>query len=240
MEHIDFRTTSDNGRDPRLLEGLLSSMPLFHQVARPQVEIVASHSRTHHARRGEVLCRRGERLAGVIAMGFGIMKMALRRQDGEEKVIGFLNANETFGECTALLGRPCPVDVVALEDSMFATIPAAPLLRLLEQNPRFASNIVRMMAENYLDLLADHGASLQQSALQRLAAYLGSLVVPNGTPGSWVARLPASKTAIAARLGITKETMSRQLRELTNRGLIAVARREIEVRDRSALAEIAR
>jgi CRP-like cAMP-binding protein len=95
------------------------------------------------------------------------------------------------------------------------------------------------MAENYLGLLAEHGATLQQSALQRLAAYLESLAEPNGTPDTWVARLPASKTAVAARLGITKETMSRLLRELANRGLIAVVRREIEIRDRDALASVA-
>ena len=240
VDDIAIAPTTASGRDPRLLEGLLSNLPLFHRVSRPQVSTVASYSRVRHLRRGAVLCHQGERLSGVIALGYGIMKLALRRIDGDEKVIRFLSANETFGICVMLLDRPCPVTIVLLEDSMFVEIPAAPLHRLIELDPRFAANVVRTMAENFLGLVAELESSVQQSALQRLAAYLGSLTVPNGTPDSWVARLPASKTAVAARLGITKETMSRSLRELADRGLIAVAQRDIEVRDRQALAQVAR
>lgn len=239
MDQFALATTHKNGRDPRALEGLLSNLPIFHQVARLQVCAIASLARARNVRRGSTLYHRGERLVGVIAVGYGIMKLALRRRDGEEKVVRFLGANETFGECVALLDRPCPVDVVALEDSMIAEIPAAPLLRLIERDPRFANNVMRSMAERFLGLLAEHESSLQQSALQRLAAYLASLAEPNGHPDTWVARLPASKTAVAARLGITKETMSRSLRELTNRGLISVSGREIQILDGARLAWIA-
>lgn len=242
QQHFVNGASGTNGYDraPRLIEGVLASLPLFHRVARPQIDTIASFSRVRQVRHGAVLCRRGERLPGVIAVGFGILKLALRRRDGEEKVVRFLNANETFGECSVLLERPCPVEVVALDDSLIAEIPAAPLQRLMELDPRFAGNVVRSMAQKFLDLLAELESSLQQSALQRLAAYLGSLAVANGTPDTWVARLPASKTAVAARLGITKETMSRLLRELANRGLIAVANREIEVRNLPALEQVAR
>ena len=230
---------SANGRDLRLLGGVLARLPIFQHATRQQIGTVTTLCRVRHLHRGAVLCHQGERLGGMIAVGYGILKLALRRLDGEEKVVRFLNANETFGECSVLLGRPSPVDVVALEDSMIAEIPAAPLHRLVELDPRFAGSLVRSMAEKFLDLLAELESSVQQSALQRLAAYLESLAVPNGAPDTWIARLPASKTAVAARLGITKETMSRSLRELANRGLIAVAQREIEVRDLHALAQVA-
>jgi len=240
MDDITIEPITGNGRDLRLLEGLLSSLPLFHKVSRAQISTIASYSRTRQLRRGAVLCRRGDRLAGVIALGYGIMKLALRRPDGDEKVVRFLNASETFGLCATLLERPCPVTIVALENSMIVEIPAPPLHRLIELDPRFAVNLVRAMAENFLDLLAEFESSVQQSALQRLAAYLGSLAAPNGAPDTWIARLPASKTAVAARLGITKETMSRSLRELANRGLIAVAQRDIELLDLQALAQVTR
>ena len=228
-----------NGRDPRLVEGVLASLPLFQQVARTQVSTIASHSRLQYLRRGASLCRRGERLPGVIALGYGIMKLVLRRPDGEEKIVRFLNANDTFGESAALLDRPCPVDVVALEDSMIAVMPAAPLLRLIELDPKFARNIVRALAEKFLDLLDELESSVNHSSLQRLAGYLDSLAVPNSARDIWIVRLPASKTAVASRLGITKETLSRLLRELVDRDLISMARREIHILDRAALAAIA-
>jgi len=54
-----------------------------------------------------------------------------------------------------------------------------------------------------------------------------------------VVRLPATKTVIAARLGVTKETFSRLLRELGAMGLIQVRKREITLLDASRLGEVA-
>ena len=58
-------------------------------------------------------------------------------------------------------------------------------------------------------------------------------------PGACVARLAMSKTLLAARLGIKKETLSRLLRELADEGIVGVSGREIAVRDREALRRIA-
>lgn len=227
-------------RDSRLVEGILANLPLFHRVPRHAIAGIAQQSRTLNARRGTVLIQRGERMTAVFAFAYGSAKLALRRRDGEEKVIRFLHAGDAFGEAAALQERDSPVDAVALSDSMLVLIPPAPLTALVDQEPRFASNLVRLLSDKFLGLVQEFESSVHQTALQRLAAYLESLAEPNGSPDTWVARLPASKTAVAARLGITKETMSRLLRELANRRLIAVERREIELRDLAGLAQVAR
>ena len=227
-----------NGRDPRRIEGVLTSLPLFRQVGRAQVAMVASRSRTVYVRRGAAVCRRGERMPGVIALGYGLFKLALRRRGGEEKVVRFLEPNETFGECAAMLGRPCPVDVIALQDSMLAMVPAAPLVRLIEIDPKFARNLVFGLGERVLGLLAELEASLHQRGVRRLAAYLDSLAQPAGTQDAWRVRLPTSKSTLAARLGMTKETMSRLLRELVKRKLISMVGREIVILDRERLCQL--
>ncbi|MEW6690133.1 MAG: Crp/Fnr family transcriptional regulator [Pseudomonadota bacterium] len=228
-----------NGRDPRLLEGLFSNLPLFRDIPQRSIAQIAAQSRTQRIRRGAALARKGEKLPGVVAMAYGSLKLALRRTGGDEKVVRFLGPNETFGEASILLDRPSPVDAVALADSMLGIIPAAPLQRLLENDSAFARNLVRILGARFLDLLGEVEATVQQNGVQRLAHYLDSLAEPNGDAESWIVRLPANKTTIAARLGVTKETMSRLLRELTNRELITVSRREIMIRDRARLAQLA-
>ena len=52
--------------------------------------------------------------------------------------------------------------------------------------------------------------------------------------------LPATKTVVAAHLGITKETLSRLLRDLSQHGLVAVARRDVTLLDRRGLSQIIR
>jgi CRP-like cAMP-binding protein len=231
--------TSGNDRDPRLIEGVISNLPLFRDVGRSHVVLVASYARIEHCRRGALIARQGERLPGVIAVAYGLAKLVLPRRKGEEKVLRFLGANESFGEAAGLLGRPCPVDVVAMADAMLAVIPVRPLQQLQERDITFANNLVRTLAEGLLRLVGEIDASVGRSSAQRLAAYLESLAEPQTGSAACAVQLPVTKTALAARLGITKETMSRLLRELKEQGLIAMTGGNITLMDRARLAGIA-
>lgn len=226
-------------QDSRLIEGLLGTLGLFREVLPRNVARVAAQSRTQRLRRGTALYRKGERLPGVVAVAYGSLKVALRRAGGDEKVLRFLGPNETFGEACVLLDRPCPVDLIALADTMVALVPPQQIQWLMGQDPEFARNVACSLGESFLGMLDELQASVQQNGVQRLAAYLDSLAEPHSGNGGWIVHLPVSKTAVAARLGVTKETMSRLLRELASRGLIEVSRREITIVDRARLAQIA-
>ena len=179
-------------------------------------------------------------MPAVLALAYGSAMVALRRPDGGRRTVRFIAARECFGLATALHNRPCPVDVIALADSLVIAVPVPPLLRLLGMDPGFTRDLLRELSDNYLALLEEIQQSVQKNAVQRLASYLASLAEPNGTPHTWIARLPVSKTILADRLGITKETMSRLLRELMAQGAIEVARRDITILDRNLLASAGR
>jgi len=226
-------------RERRLIEGVISNLQLFRQLSRKDLDTLANHSRLREARRGAAIVRRGEQTPGLVALAYGSAKLALRRANGEEKVVRLLGPGGSCGLAAALLDRPSPVDLVALSHCLVATIPPVPVLRLMGQDAGFARIVAGALAERVLELLGELEASLQQSGKQRLACYLGSLAEPNAQPGTWIARLPATKTTVAARLGVKKETLSRMLRELANQGLIAVAGPEVSIIDRAGLAQLA-
>ncbi len=240
QHYINGRSgTNGNGRDPRLIEGVVSNLPLFRDVGRSHVVLVASHARIEYFRRGALIARRGERLPGVIGVAYGLAKLVLPRRNGAEKALRFLGANETFGEAVALLDRPCSLDVVALADSMLVVIPVRPLQQLLARDLTFAGNLVGTLAEGQLRLVREIDASVGRSGAQRLAAYLISLAQPESGTASCAVQLPVTKTALAARLGITKETMSRLLRELKEQGLIVMRGADITILDRGRLCGMA-
>jgi len=201
--------------------------------------MLAGYAQLREFRRGATIAKRGEPFPGVIALVEGSAKLALRRNDGEEKVARILEPGECFGYAALLLERACPVDVVALANGVVATIPSQPILRLMELHAGFAKAMARALAERVLELVGELEACVQHSSLQRLACYLDSRAAPAGEKGQWMVRLPATKSTIAARLGVKKETMSRMLRELASRGVIAVAGPEIAILDRAGLAKLA-
>jgi len=232
------RGVSGDALDLRLVEGVVARLPLFRGIDRAHVAMAASATRIERHRRGALVARRGEPIPGIIAVARGKVKLVLPRRNGDEKVLRFVGAAESFGEAAALLERPCPVDACALSETLVAVIPVRPLRRLQERDPAFANNLVRTLAEGLLGLVADIDASVGRSSTQRLAAYLESLAGPHADTARCAVELPVTKTALAARLGITKETMSRLLRELKDQGLILMDRSTITILDRARLAGI--
>lgn len=219
--------------------GLISNLPMFRQATRPHLAELARHARTEQVRRGAAILRRGERLHGLYAVAYGMVKISLRGDGGEEKVLRLVGAGETFGEPMMFLNEPSPIDAVALADTLLVMVPAAPLLALIETDASFTRSLLASLSQRFHGLVADVEASTLKSGLQRVAAYLDSLAEPCEGAGLAV-NLPATKTVIAARLGVTKETFSRLLRELAAQGLINVARREIAILNREQLRQIAR
>ena len=232
--------TNGNGaaRDPRLLEGVLSNVPLFRGVTQHQVADLAARAKALHFRRGATVCERGRCLQGLYAIAYGQVKLAFRGE-GEERVTRIAGSVETFGLAAAILGRPAPYEAVTLDDSLLVMVPSAAVLQMVDNDPRFARVVITELAERTMNLLAEVEAGALHGGVQRLAGYLDALAGQDASKSCTV-RLPTTKTVIAARLGIKKETLSRLLRDLAHRGLIAVEQREIAILDRMSLAAIAR
>jgi CRP-like cAMP-binding protein len=223
-------------RDLRLVEGVISRLPLLHSASPAQRAALARQCSTLPAWRGDILARRGEPLPGVFALAYGSVKLSLRNAENEERVLRLVSAGQSFGEATALLALPCQFEALALAESKLVVLPPAVLLGLVERDPRIARGIITTVAEGTVQLLSEMESATLRRGSQRLAAYLDSLAGP-AIPGPRTVQLPASKTLIAARLGIAQETLSRLLRRLADDGMIAVSRREITILDGAGLAK---
>jgi CRP-like cAMP-binding protein len=75
------------GSNGRLVEGVIANLPMFRQAAREHLAELARRARTQHMRRGGLVVRRGERLQGLLAVGYGLVKLSIRGEAGEEKVL---------------------------------------------------------------------------------------------------------------------------------------------------------
>jgi CRP-like cAMP-binding protein len=217
---------------------VLDKLSLLEGVSPDAIRELATQSSVVRPGRGEVIVRRGERVPYLYAVAFGTVKKRLPRPHGSEVVLGLLGPGKTFGKTSVVLSAPSRVDVVALDDAMLIAIRAGCVVTLVERNLRFSRNLARALAEHNQALLAELENGKLRSA-QRLAAYLDSIAEPAAEPGLVAARLPVSKTLLAARLGIKKETLSRLLREFASDGLIEVSGRTIAIRDAGALRDLA-
>lgn len=206
-------------------------------ITRAQATALERHARPLFARRGERIADRAAPLPGVFAVGRGVVKLSLRGADEEERILRVVFAGETFGEPTALLGKPCQYDAYALSDVAYAVVPCSAIFQLIELDSRFARRVVIALAQRSFGILQELAAATTLRGAQRLATYLESLACQQATNP---VRLPVSKTVVAALLGMKKETLSRLFHQLAIDGVIKVAGREIAILDAERLRQIQR
>jgi CRP/FNR family transcriptional regulator len=220
----------------RRIEATLARLELWEGVASQTVRQLALHARIVRAARGELLVRCGERTPGVFAVLGGSLKARLQH-DGGELILALLGEGAVVGVAATVLDHPSKADLVALEESLLVLVEGTALMAQMARDPRLARNVAGNLATKAQALMAQFEYSMRPT-LQRLAAYLQSIAEPGAAPEGWTARLPVSKTAVAARLGMTKETLSRLLRRLARQGVIAVSGRAITILDSAGLARI--
>jgi CRP-like cAMP-binding protein len=217
-----------------LSASLAAQLEVFRGVSDRRISAVARGARVLELRPGEALVRRGEPLPGLCAVASGSLKLSMSAPGRNERVLRLVPAGETFGESATLRAAPSPFDALAVAPSRVLCIPLETIETLMEEDRRFARNLIDRLAEQGVRLARGMQAEILQRAPQRLAAYLCSLAPADEGADARI-RLPVSKTLVAALLGVKKETLSRLLRDFAERGLIAVARREITILDRAGL-----
>jgi CRP-like cAMP-binding protein len=215
---------------------LQSSLAQVWGLSPVQAGALAREARTLTPRRGEVIARRGSLLPGVLFLAAGMVKLSLRGADGEERILRIVDPGQAFGETTAMLGRRCLYDATALSDARLTTVAAKVIFRLMARDTVFAKRLVMALAEHSFALLTELEAATTQRGAQRLAGYLEALSARKPANGAYSVDLPVSKTVVAARLGMKKETLSRLLHQFVADGIIQMRRREIQILDSRKLA----
>lgn len=231
--HHDCVKPANGIHEIRMVESALARLDLCEGVGHQTLRQLALHARVLRAPRGQLLLRRGERPAGVFAIVHGAAKARLRPAQGDEVIVELLGPGGTFGQASSLLGHASKLDVVALEESLVLEIDAAALTAQMARDARLARNLASALAAKVEALTGELEHSLLP-ALQRLAGYLLSIAGPDAGE----VHLPVSKTVVAARLGMKKETLSRLFAHLSRLGVIAVGRREIRILERERLAAL--
>lgn len=202
---------------------ILNDLPLFAGVAPVQLETLAQGCRKLHVEKGQIIVRAGSMATAMHCLLAGHVKRTTAPCGSNEKVLDLLYPGQTFGEAEILAGRPHASFAVAIEPSLLLGIDASSLREAMRHDAQLNERLIASLARRQLDMETDIIASRSLNGSQRILDYLmlqtGGLT---GARGETPLVLPTSKQLIASRLGLTPETLSRGLRELSDAGLIVV------------------
>jgi CRP-like cAMP-binding protein len=126
---------------------------------------------------------------------------------------------------------------VACKDSRLLAVDAMVYRQELGRHSMLASKTLECVSRRLMETLHDTEICAQRSSVQRVACFL-MRQQPTPHTAAFKFQLPARKQDIAAKLGLTQETLSRVLNFLDKQGVIRMQGAQISVEDGPKLAEI--
>ena len=182
---------------------------------------------------GAMLFRKGDAAlaagGGFYGLVQGVIKASTLRQDGREAILAVLEPGNWFGEISLLDGSPRTHDATALTAIDVLVVPpeafAAQMQRLA-----FAQAIAVLLAARMRGLSGLMEDATLRGLRGRVAHRLLTLARGDATQSLDVratVRLP--QEALAMMLGITRQTLSRELAALARDGVLRLGYRRIEI-----------
>lgn len=188
---------------------------------------------------GQPILWRGDELTYVASVVQGVATLGKTMEDGRTQMVGLLLPSD-------FIGRPgreeIEFDVVAASDVTLCCFERRPFEKLIETTPHVAQRLMEIALDE-LDAARDWMLLLgRKTAREKIATFLDMLVRRQNIQGVDGLKpdlaLPLTREEIANYLGLTLETVSRQLTSLKNDGVLTFTdRRHFEVKDIAALQE---
>lgn len=217
---------------------------ICQSLSSDSLEELSRKGRHRTIERGEAVLWQGDESVLVGNVIEGVLKLAVSTADGREQTLGIVFPSDFIGRP---FGPTTPHSVVALTDARICTFPRSAFDDFACEHPELEHKLLRRTLTE-LDRTRQWMLLLgRKSAAERVAAFLlkmGLRLAPRCKDRSGRTslrfELPFGRQDIADLLGLTIETVSRQITRLRDRGVIDTPnRRSVIVLDIEGLEALA-
>lgn len=214
----------------------LQNIPLLHGVGQGALEKMAASLQIRQVPRGGFVLHKGSSGDHLFFLLSGRLQAVDVTEDGREIGLSIIAPGDYFGELSVIDGLPRSASVVANEASLVALLPKAQAMELILNNPLVAERMLKRMAakirtdSNYRAILAI------PNAFQRVFALLNQFakVAPGGLVV--IEKMPTQQE-IAIMANTSRETVSRAIHALIQKGVVEKDMRRLIVRLPEALKD---
>lgn len=219
----------------QLLKNALSNIAYFQGITADELAFISEHSQRRTYEAGALIFMEGEPSEGLWIVEDGNVKIFKLNPDGNEHILHLRGVGKSFNDIGALDGGGNPANAAALSPQVqLWLIPVDVITHVLKHNPRVALNVIHLLAGRVRSLVGQIEDLALYSVSVRLSRFLLKQAQDPSLSGAGITR-----TAIAAHLNTTPQTISVVLRELEAAGAIQFNRHQIVIVDEEKLRGLA-
>jgi len=201
---------------------LLGKATLFGELEPAELEVLARTAEAREFDRDEVIFAAHEPADGLYVLVTGRVKVCVSSAGGKELILATLGPGQFFGEMALLDDATRSASVIAQLPTTAYRIRRDDFDRLLEQHPGIARKLLRELSLRLRRANAQMESLATLDVVGRLARYFIDLAKQHGQilGNGWVAVRRPTHQDIANSIGTSRETVTRLINDLEQRGLV--------------------
>lgn len=214
------------GESTTSLDGSGSFLLAFSEERR---EALLADGRRIELEAGQRLFSRGDPGDACYLLISGEIEAVMSKADGRETWLATIGPGMPVGELAVLDGEPRSADLTATRRSKLVRIGREPFLRALQDEPAAAIALLATVAYR----LRATDTLLEEASAVSLPCRLSRLLLAERS-----SRTTLTQTALARRIGASRERINRTLSDWRKRGWVEVDRTGIHIRNGEALSAL--
>jgi len=208
----------------------LKAVPFFTQLNDREFDVVRSVASERTYAKNAVVLTEGEMGDSLYMIQSGKVKVVIGDEEGRELILKILGPGDFFGEMSMIDKQPRSASVTTIEPATFLVLSNAAFERCVEQAPRIANMVMRILAQRVREADRKIGTLALMDVYGRVASTLLELAVY--TNGKLVVGEKLSQQDLANMVGASREMVNRILKDLSERGFISIESKSITIINR--------
>ena len=214
---------------------LISALPLLARLDDESRRALARCAQVRDVAAGVTVFAQGDAADALYVVTSGELRVVVASATGDEATIAVIRPGEACGELGLIDGQPRSATVIASERSKLLSVRRADFIEWLRPRPDAALALLETLSIR-LRRMDETLADFAFLALpQRLAKRL--LELANASEGNALIRV--TQAELASMLGVSRESVNKELNALAREGWIELGRGSVRVKDVEALERVA-
>jgi CRP-like cAMP-binding protein len=233
-----LQSVPSGGRNKVEITVNLRKIPLFAQLTDAEMKGVQENLRFRFFEKRATVIQQGTPNGGIVFLLSGQLQLVRLTEDGRAISLDLIPEGGFFGEISLLNEQPYAASAIALSRVLVAILPPAQALHLFAHSPSVANYLLRHMARQ-LQRDAEFKALLGiTNTSRRIVNFLWLIKKETPTKQLVVENLPTHQD-IANTINTSRETVTRLLILLTQKGIIQRDAHRLIILDPEALTRMA-
>lgn len=210
---------------------LLRRFSLLEALPEERLQMLSERMQHRRLERGTTVMRRGDASSALYFVMDGRLKVVDHTPGGREIGLAWLGAGDWFGEMALIDEQPRAATVVTVTESVLLSLDGAAAREHLLADPSVVQHLLRYLAgmvrrDNHQRTLLSSG-----TAFERVCRFLLSIAPPDSACEPWTIEPTLTQDAIASMTDTSRETVSRALALLRERGVVEKREQRIVIVD---------